>query len=224
MKTNLTEILPNVGNYDMTNIFDIYKYGWDIEILKIEKTYEYVEELVNRRREWCSKGVHTDPGSIESMGLLEELGLATSLIQPTYYKSVFVTIYSTLEATLKNLVFTIEQKADITKSLEELRRHNGVRKFINFLVHNGVEVSLIKDKNWEELLKWQDVRNCISHNGGIPRDDHVKQNIEQIGFIIDQESPEIMFHHFDVERFIELVKAFMDNVYNLCKETFEVSL
>lgn len=223
MKTNLIEILPDINKYDMKNIFDIHKYIWDMEISKLEKTYEYVEELVNKRREWCSTGVQNDPGSFESMMLLQELGLATSLIQPTYYKSVFVNIYSTLEASLKNLVVAIEEEVTITKSLEELRRHKGIRKFINFLVHNGIKDNLIKDKNWEELLKWQDVRNCISHNGGIPRDEVVKQNIEQVGFIIDKENSEIMFHHPDVEKFIKLVKVYMDNIYKLCKETFEVT-
>ncbi len=223
MTVNLMEILPNLENYDMTDEIEIYRYHWDMEITKLEKTYQYVEGLVNARRRVCSEEVKKDPG-FRTMNLLDELSLATMLIQPTYYKSVFVTIYSTLEATLKNLASRIEEKVEVTKKLEELRRHNGIRKYINFLVHNGIQESLIRDSSWEELLKWQDLRNCISHNGGIPKNDEIRSNIESLGFVTDERVPEVMFHPEDVEKFIVLVKVYMENVYQLCREEFDLTI
>ncbi|OOR20909.1 MULTISPECIES: hypothetical protein [Bacillus cereus group] len=221
MKVNLMEILPDLAEYDMKSVIEIHKYGWDMEIAKLEKTYQYVEELVNARRKMCSVAVHSDPGG-STMHLLDELSLATMLIQPTYYKSVFVTIYSTLEATLKNLASAIETEVKVEKSLEDLRQHNGIRKYINFLMHNGIQENLIKDKSWNELLKWQDLRNCISHNGSVPKNDEMKTTLAQIGFYIDRETPQVMFHPEDVERFIHLVKVYMENVYNLCQKTFNL--
>lgn len=221
MKVNLMEILPNLAEYNTKSIIEIHRYWWDMEIAKLEKTYQYVEELVNARRKMCSVAVQSDPG-VSTMHLLDELGLATMLIQPTYYKSVFVTIYSTLEATLKNLASSIESEVEVKKSLEDLRKHNGIRKYINFLMHNGIQENLIKDKTWNELLKWQDLRNCISHNGGVPKNDEMKKTLEQIGFYIDRETPQVMFHPEDVERFIRLVKVYMENVYTLCQTTFNL--
>ncbi|WP_282035005.1 hypothetical protein [Metabacillus indicus] len=197
-------------DFDFNNYAEILRYHWEADIYKIEKTLIYFNNNVEEKIKMNHQVVmdHQDLFLVDEA--MQDTGELRQLIQPTLNRSIFITTYSAFEAFMKDLTFMLEYVLKTENKVVDTKG-NGIVKFSKFLkLECQIDEIIFSGVLWENIKNWQEVRNCVSHNDGVPKNEEAQKKIEKVGIWIDpKEQPFIFLHENEVETFINLIKEFV---------------
>ena len=147
------------------------------------------------------------------------------LIQPTFNKAIFITCYSYFEFFLKDVSKIFDDNIKTEKNLIDIKG-KGIERYSKFLkTQCNIDDALFSGVEWEKIKNWQEVRNCVSHNDGVPKDDSSLEKIQKVGIWIDRkEQPNVFLHKEEVTSFIELIEQFADLILENAKKNNDLTI
>lgn len=217
------EFLDN--EYDFNNYVEIIRYTWEIDLYKLKKTLNYFNDTVESK----IGENHSVVVNYENMHKVAELMDNTvelrQLIQPTFNKAIFITCYSYFEFFLKDVSKIFDDYIETEKVLNDIKG-KGIEKYSRFLkTQCNIDDKLFSGIEWEKIKNWQEVRNCVSHNDGVPKDDSSLEKIQKAGIWIDRkEQPQVFLHEKEVVSFIELIEKFANRLLENAKQNNDLTI
>lgn len=202
--------------------------GWDKDVDEFFGPPPSVEDLVEDEQVRCALGFE------EGYWELEE-GFPNIL-----RKSLFVAIYSFIEALLYAICLYKERADNLPVSLEDFRdmdRSKGIELSKNYLMRvAGFAVGKID--RWQTITNYQKLRNCIVHGESRLKNLNLKQARELKKYVSRESSLEwggwgdsIVFRKGFCEEVLKTTRSFFDQLfesklfirfYSASKETFDV--
>ena len=223
--------------------------GWDIRVVyysnylsSLEKFLENesrtlderygaeAQEIIAEGRKRTSRSDHTFPpqfGQVE-LGALEyffEEGLRAlvDIFPNILRRSFFVTIYSLIEMQLNEICRKQERTKGLPVPLEKVKKppDQSIRRAKEYLV--GVAKFRFPEcSEWDELLKYQKLRNCIVHNEGKLKGmrkqedkEELKQYIEDSRdfLALNSDGDEIIFRKGFCEKVLQMSHGFFTDLF-----------
>lgn len=212
-------------DFDFNNYAEIIRYSWEIDLYKIQKTLKYFNEFVDRRIEGNHSNVVSHEDIYKQMESLNDTLELRQLIQPTLNKAIFITCFSYFESFMKDISTMFDDHILTEKKLTETKGR-GIEKYSRFLKSQcNIEETIFSGQEWEKVKNWQEVRNCVSHNDGVPKDDSSLEKIQKVGIWIDRkEQPQVFLHEREVTSFIDLISSFANDILNNAKKNNDLTI
>jgi hypothetical protein len=223
--------------------------GWDIGacyysnyLSSLEKFLESEARILDERydakvqeaiesKERINCGDYTLPAQLseEELGALEyffEEGLRVleDIFPNILRRSFFVTIYSLIEMQLNEICRKQERTKGLPVPLEKVKKppDQSIRRAKEYLV--GVaKIRFPESSEWDELLKYQKLRNCIVHNEGrlesLPKKyeedkEELKQYISRnSNLALAPDDGEIIFHKGFCEEVLQVSYKFFTDLF-----------
>lgn len=197
----------------------------------LDERYDAEVQKAIESKERISCGDYTLPGQlseVESGALAyffeEGLTALEDIFPNILRRSFFVTIYSLIEMQLNEICRKQERAKGLLVPLEKMKKppDQSIRRTKEYLV--GVaKIRFPESSEWEELLKYQKLRNCIVHNEGrlesLPKKheedkEELKQYISRnSNLALAPDDGEIIFHKGFCEEVLQVSYKFFTDLF-----------
>jgi len=223
--------------------------GWDIRVgyysgylSSLEKFLENEAKTLDERydaevrkaiedKERIICGDYTLPGQLseEELGALEYyFGEACRELEDIFpnilRRSFFVAIYSLIEAQLNEICYEQERTKELPWPLEKVKKapDRSIQRAKVYLM-DVAKIRFPESSEWEELMKYKKLRNCIVHNEGrlegLPKKyEEVKEELKQYisgnpNLALKPHDDEIIFHKGFCEEVLQVSRRFFTKLF-----------
>lgn len=222
--------------------------GWDIRVMYysnylssferfleneakiLDECYEAEVRKAIEGKERVNCGDYTLPGQLseEERGALEyfffeEEHKLEDIFPNMLRRSFFVAIYSLIERQLNEICREQERSKGLSKPLEKVDRppDQSIRRAKKYLM-DVAKIRFPGSSEWEELLKYQKLRNCIVHNEGRFKGirkqedkEELKQYIEDSHdfLALNSDGDEIIFRKGFCEKVLQVSHGFFTDLF-----------
>jgi len=191
-----------------------------------------VQEIIAENKKRTNRSDHTFPPQLDEVELevgaleylfFEEEHKLENIFPNMLRRSFFVAIYSLIERQLNGICREQERSKGLPKQLEKVDKppDQSIRRADKYLT-DVAKIRFPESSEWEELLKYQKLRNCIVHNEGKlegmrKREDkaELKQYIEDShGFLaLSSYGDEIIFRKGFCEKVLQVSRRFFTDLF-----------
>jgi len=223
--------------------------GWDIRVCyysdylsSLEKFLENEARILDERydaavqkaiesKERINCGDYTLPGQLseEESGALEyffeeSLRALEDIFPNILRRSFFVAIYSLIEMQLNEICREQERAKELPLPLEKVKKapDRSIQRTKVYLM-DVAEFHFPESSEWDELLKYQKLRNCIVHNEGrlegLPKKyEEAKEELKQYisrnpNLALKPHDDEIIFHKGFCEEALQVTHRFFTDLF-----------